>query len=119
MNISEEKIIDAIKDGSNALMLAKEIKEDMKSEFHSLKESIRYDLQNIVSSDVQFAVVKGLEAHYDKVARPHIEKVSEKSDKINERVLILESDKKAIKWIIVAITGLVSTVWQIVSKFFH
>lgn len=68
MNLSKE-IIEGLQDAREAKTMARDVKSAVDSGFKEIKDSFRYDMQNIINTNIKIAVIDALKEHYqDKIA---------------------------------------------------
>lgn len=100
MNISEDRIIEGLEKAAIAENMVTKINQDMKDGFYNLKESIRQDLQRVLAGEVKLVIKQSMEDHHDRVVRPHLQSLGATITAQNDRIIILEGDKKGLKMVI-------------------
>jgi hypothetical protein len=109
--VEDKHIIEGLQKAAVAEALVRDLKDALSTHSKDLKESIRYDLQNIFNVNVKLAIKEALEENYEKTHRPHMEAISKKHDALNDKVIMVETKQKQTMWTGAGIAASVSAVF--------
>lgn len=115
MPLDNKHIIEGLQKAAVAEALVNDLKNALYSHSKELKESIRYDLQNIINNNVKLAIKEAIEENYDKTHRPHMEAISKKHEVLNDRIVTVETKQKQTMWTGAGIAASVSVIFGMIK----
>jgi hypothetical protein len=113
--VEDKHIIEGLQKAAVAEALVRDLKDALSTHSKDLKESIRYDLQNIINNNVKLSIKEALEENYNKTHRPHLEAIGLKHDTLNNRVIVVETKQKQTIWTGAGIAASVSVVFGLIK----